>query len=158
MGFVLANRGMLCVSIFLSIHIKAPLYSNTSHVSIAGEAFGLIMRVPLVNNQGSIGLYVAGNLPVVLSPACFLAFNYIVYGRLIPLLGRKYSLINPRIVGKLFIISDVVTFFIQVYVFLTRPPLLLRVLLREPSSQMHTLFHFRPPAEAWRQLMVKLLN
>lgn len=62
---------------------------------------------------------------IVLSPATFLAFNYIIYGRLIVAVDGSlskrgglrakshYSLIPPRLVGRMFIWSDVVTFLIQ---------------------------------------------
>ena len=65
------------------------------------------------------------DLCIVLSPATFLAFNYIVYGRLIVAIDdsltntpglrakSRYSLIPPRLVGRLFVWSDVITFLIQ---------------------------------------------
>lgn len=53
---------------------------------------------------------------LVTSPAAFLAFNYILYGRLVRnRVGDQYSYIHPRIVARVFIISDVVTFMIQVH-------------------------------------------
>ncbi|KAJ3797555.1 RTA1 like protein-domain-containing protein [Lentinula aff. detonsa] len=47
-------------------------------------------------------------------PAGFLAFNYIVYGRLVLYcLGARHSLIRPQWVSTFFIMSDVSTFVIQ---------------------------------------------
>jgi len=53
-------------------------------------------------------------LMTVLSPAAFLAFNYIVYGRLVRFsIGLKYSMVNAAKVARFFVVSDVVTFLIQ---------------------------------------------
>ncbi|KAF5371211.1 hypothetical protein D9758_004114 [Tetrapyrgos nigripes] len=48
------------------------------------------------------------------SPAAYLAFNYIVYGRLLRFnIGDRHSLIRPSWIGAMFILSDVSTFVIQ---------------------------------------------
>ncbi|KDQ62160.1 hypothetical protein JAAARDRAFT_170345 [Jaapia argillacea MUCL 33604] len=75
---------------------------------------GFFIRILLVSNPNSIGIYIAMQILIVCSPAAFLAFNYIVYGRFIlNCVGRQYSLIRPEIVAKLFVISDITTFLIQ---------------------------------------------
>ncbi|CAO1618554.1 unnamed protein product [Parajaminaea phylloscopi] len=89
---------------------------------------GFILRCVQRNNQASQGLYIAMYLFVVLSPACFLAFNYIVYGRLLTAVtgidrsqtgkaARRvkspYSPVPPRSYTAIFVVSDVVTFLIQ---------------------------------------------
>ncbi|KAF8580725.1 RTA1-domain-containing protein [Ramaria rubella] len=62
----------------------------------------------------SLGVYVGMQSLIVLSPAAFLAFNYITYGRLIRLcIGREHSWMRPEIVGRVFVISDVFTFIVQ---------------------------------------------
>jgi len=76
---------------------------------------GFFVRIALISNQDSIGVFIGQQLLIILSPASFLAFNYIIYGRLIlHCVGREYSFVRPEIVTRLFVISDVVTFFIQV--------------------------------------------
>lgn len=78
--------------------------------------------MPLIDTPGSLGLYVVMDLFIVLSPACYFAFNYIWFGRLVQRLEenmvfhgkRKHiTFLPPSKFGKFFIISDVVTFLIQ---------------------------------------------
>lgn len=63
------------------------------------------------------------DLFIVLSPACYLAFNYILFGRLAATISSQtnlsrrnenLTLIPARLMGRIFILSDVATFFIQV--------------------------------------------
>jgi hypothetical protein len=78
-------------------------------------AVGFFLRVPVRNNPDSLGLFIGMQLFQVCSPAAFLAFNYIVYGRLLQeCVGAKYSLLRPAIIARVFVISDVVTFLVQV--------------------------------------------
>ncbi|PWN40381.1 hypothetical protein IE81DRAFT_273501, partial [Ceraceosorus guamensis] len=94
-------------------------------ISEAFSALGFALRIACRYNQQSIGLYAIANLFVILSPAAFLAFNYMLYGRLMrsidatltansPLRQKcVYSILPPKLVGRLFIWSDVITFLIQ---------------------------------------------
>lgn len=96
-------------------------------IGLLFAAMGFAMRAASRSESTlkSISLYAVLNLFVVLSPATFLAFNYIVFGRMIVALDptidesakrrtkSRYSLIPPRIVGRLFVWSDVITFIIQ---------------------------------------------
>lgn len=73
----------------------------------------------------SLGLYIIMNFCIVLSPACYFAFNYIWFGRLVQRIeehqqqfnsksNRKHiTFLPPKQFGKIFIISDVITFIIQ---------------------------------------------
>ncbi|KAL5490530.1 hypothetical protein ACEPAI_5363 [Sanghuangporus weigelae] len=77
---------------------------------------GFFLRYASTIETSSLGLFIVSQILVVVSPAAFLAFNYIVYGRLIGTFatGRnRYSLVRPEIVAKIFIISDIVTFLVQ---------------------------------------------
>lgn len=66
-------------------------------------------------NLDSLMLYILTQLVIICSPAAFLAFNYILYGRLLADNVRpEYSMMRPATVSKVFIISDVSTFFLQV--------------------------------------------
>jgi hypothetical protein len=96
-------------------------------IATTTEALGWFLRIPLrqEQNQDNRGLYIAYYLFLVLSPAGFLAYCYIIYGRLISaadpeLIGRaglkaksRYSFIPPRLVARFFVISDICTFLIQ---------------------------------------------
>lgn len=85
----------------------------TQHAPVMSA--GLFVRIPTANNPYSLGLFIVQNLMTVLSPAAFLAFNYIVYGRLVRLsVGPKYSAVNAAKVAQFFVLSDVITFLIQV--------------------------------------------
>lgn len=87
------------------------------------EALGFYLRIAMRTSQHNEPLYTVMYLFVVLSPAGFLAFNYILFGRLIAALeGSKpndvrrksrYSFIPPRWVKRIFVVSDVCTFCIQ---------------------------------------------
>lgn len=54
-------------------------------------------------------------LLIVTSPATFLAFNYIVYGSFMcNRVGRDFCLIQPARLARVFVLSDFLTFVIQV--------------------------------------------
>lgn len=78
---------------------------------------GFILRIILSMNEANLDsliLFILTQLIIICAPAAFLAFNYILYGRLLQ--GRvnpKYSIMRPTIVSRVFIISDVTTFLLQ---------------------------------------------
>ncbi|KAL5533355.1 hypothetical protein ACEPAF_5131 [Sanghuangporus sanghuang] len=77
---------------------------------------GFFLRYASTADTSNFGTLLLNQILIVISPAAFLAFNYIVYGRLIRTFatGRNhYSLMRPEIVAKTFIVSDVVTFLVQ---------------------------------------------
>ncbi|GAA97226.1 uncharacterized protein L969DRAFT_14685 [Mixia osmundae IAM 14324] len=76
------------------------------------ESLGFGLRI-LFRHDVTSGVFIATNLFVVLSPAAFLAFNYITYGRLIRQINGNVSLINPRKVTRIFVASDIFTFLVQ---------------------------------------------
>lgn len=87
------------------------------HPSPTVEALGFLTRIFITQPslRSSIGVYILMDSLIVLAPAAFLAFNYITYGRTVRLCtGREHSFIRPEIVGRTFVISDIVTFLIQV--------------------------------------------
>ncbi|KAF9432901.1 hypothetical protein BGZ76_010165 [Entomortierella beljakovae] len=90
---------------------------------------GYFIRLTFDRKTVTLGPFILMNCLVVISPSFFLAFNYMLYGRFItaidPKFGNnsgseskmeksKFSFIPPLIVGRTFIISDIVSFFIQV--------------------------------------------
>lgn len=115
------------------------------------SAVGFFVRPSIDPFDVSLGLYIIQSMFVVISPAAFLAFNYMLYGRMILAVdqdfGRstldvqelesqplntaqkltmlhkaggpkreksRFSFIPPRIVGRVFVWSDVITFIVQV--------------------------------------------
>ena len=115
------------------------------------SAIGYFVRTSLDPYNLSLGPYIVQSMFVVISPATFLAFNYLLYGRMILAVDKdfgratfdaqvmenplsttsekitmlhkaggtkreksRYSFIPPRIVGRVFVWSDILTFLIQV--------------------------------------------
>jgi len=84
-------------------------------IGAIASGLGFFIRYIMAKNSStSTGLYVLEDTLIVCSPAAFLAFNYILYGRLVrSCIGSKHSLVRPEIVGRVFVISDISTFLIQ---------------------------------------------
>ncbi|KAG0247482.1 hypothetical protein BG011_001416 [Mortierella polycephala] len=92
------------------------------------SSIGFFVRIGLDPHDVSLILYIVQSMFIVASPSAFLAFNYMLYGRFIaaidPRFGSdksqskmeksRYSFIPPRIVGRIFIWSDITTFLIQI--------------------------------------------
>lgn len=80
------------------------------------EALGFFLRYASKYSPNSLTLFALEGLFIICSPATFLAFNYITYGRFISHIGTEHSIVNPRKVAKIFVISDICTFLLQVRV------------------------------------------
>lgn len=75
---------------------------------------GLFVRIITANNQNSEGLYIIQQLMIVLSPASFLAYNYILFGKFTArCVGPHHAAISARKFGRVFVTSDIITFLIQ---------------------------------------------
>ena len=84
------------------------------------ESLGFALRFLSKYKPDSVALFAVEQLLIVCAPAAFLAFNYIVYGRLISYIGAEHSIVNPQKIAKIFVISDISTFLMQVRIsFLT---------------------------------------
>jgi len=83
-------------------------------IGAALESLGFILRIMLIKNPNNLPLFVGMQLFIVCSPAAFLAFNYILFGRLVrDCIGRQHALLRPEIVSTVFVISDIATFLVQ---------------------------------------------
>ncbi|KAJ4479100.1 RTA1 like protein-domain-containing protein [Lentinula aciculospora] len=80
---------------------------------------GFILRVMLNNpDHQKRGPFVAEEILTACSPATFLAFNYIVHGRLLgKCMGKRHSYIPPNYVSWFFVFSDIFTFVVQVHLY-----------------------------------------
>ncbi|KAK7681661.1 hypothetical protein QCA50_015395 [Cerrena zonata] len=77
-------------------------------------AAGIALRLLLHNDPTRMGIYIAENSLVVLSPVGFIAANYVLLGRMARWLKcNSYMLVRPERVTLFFVTSDVVTFFVQ---------------------------------------------
>ncbi|KAF9146277.1 hypothetical protein BGX30_002533 [Mortierella sp. GBA39] len=97
-------------------------------VAAFASSIGFFCRTAIDPKDLKVPLFVVQNILIIATPSAFLAFNYMLYGRLITAIDTKfgandsqsrmeksrYSLIPPRIVGRAFIWSDITTFLIQV--------------------------------------------
>ena len=70
----------------------------------------------------SMGLFIAGDVFILVAPVAYLAFNYLVFGRLshnlkndrrIAQTTRNITIISPRAIKHIFIWSDIITFLAQ---------------------------------------------
>lgn len=78
-------------------------------------SLGFFVRIAVNYAPSSHGVFIIQNLFVITSPAAFLAFNYILYGRfIVHCVSREYSWIKPERVALIFVLSDITTFLIQV--------------------------------------------
>jgi hypothetical protein len=98
-------------------------------IGMSCMAAGFAARIPMTNNPGSLGIYIAQTMVsrldshtgsrlmfqfILLSPCAFLAQNYIILPRLATWLDSEDCLFLPsRIIVRLFVWSDVITFWLQ---------------------------------------------
>lgn len=91
-------------------------------IGAALQGAGFFLRLPLANEPQSLPLYLPMDIFIVLAPACYFAFNYIWFGRLVQRLEQHVRLprkrahltfLPPQKFGLVFIISDVTTFLVQ---------------------------------------------
>jgi len=75
---------------------------------------GFFVRIALDSSPNSMALFIVQQLFIITTPAAFLAFNYILYGRFIMnCVSREYSWIRPERVARIFVASDITTFLVQ---------------------------------------------
>lgn len=83
-------------------------------IGAIGSGIGFFFRRQMPSHPDSKGILIAQQVFVVCMPALFLAFNYIVYGRLLLYtLGRRHTLLRPTIIATVFVSSDILTFLVQ---------------------------------------------
>ncbi|QRW22382.1 RTA1-like protein [Rhizoctonia solani] len=89
-------------------------YMLSMIIGSACYAGGLYLRLIVGEDMGSVMKYATMNLIILLSPCGFIAGVYMLLGRLaIHLDATDFLLIRPNILTKVFVISDVLTFFMQ---------------------------------------------
>lgn len=80
-------------------------------------ALGLSLRFVLHANPDNRGIFTVEDLFVLLPPCGFIAANYVLLGRTSRWLqGEKHLFISPQRITMVFVLSDVVTFLVQVSV------------------------------------------
>ncbi|KAL7414267.1 RTA1 like protein-domain-containing protein [Mrakia frigida] len=78
-------------------------------------AGGMALRVKIHDDPYTLGLYIASTLLVLLSPVFFILVDYMLFSRLVAAMEmERHLFIRARWVSKIFVISDCVTFFLQI--------------------------------------------
>lgn len=114
---------LVAILVFINLILRRDLWGLCLPIGAFFQGLGFFLRLPLRNNPGGLGLYIIMDFCIVLSPACYFAFNYIWFGRLVERIEEKMklkvknrkhiTLLPPKRFGRIFIISDVTTFLIQ---------------------------------------------
>jgi hypothetical protein len=90
-----------------------PLHHPAS-LTIVVEIGGYIDRAIAHSHQQSIPIYIVQIILLLVAPALFAASIYMVLGRLILLTeGEKLAPIRARWLTKIFVVGDVLAFFVQ---------------------------------------------
>lgn len=119
---------ILCCIFTYSIYRHKNKWAICLPIGAIASSIGFFCRIAIDPKDLNVPLFVIQNILIIATPSAFLAFNYMLYGRLIaaidPQFGAndhksrmeksRYSFIPPRIVGRAFIWSDISTFLIQV--------------------------------------------
>lgn len=148
--FVGGMYALLSAIIFVHIYRRKDRWALCLPIGCVCSALGFFVRPSIDPYNVSLGLYIVQSMFVVISPAAFLAFNYLLYGRMILAVDKdfgssaieahelesrpltvtqkltilhkaggpkteksRFSFIPPRIVGRVFVWSDVITFIVQ---------------------------------------------
>ncbi|KAJ3740933.1 RTA1 like protein-domain-containing protein [Lentinula detonsa] len=115
---IIAAAFYFCFGTVLTFHIVRlkNLWALALPIGTLGSGLGFITRYILAEPayQTSKTTMIIEEVLTLCFPAGFLAFNYIVYGRLVLYcVGARHSLIRPQWVSTFFIMSDISTFVIQ---------------------------------------------
>ncbi|KXS09549.1 RTA1-domain-containing protein [Gonapodya prolifera JEL478] len=78
------------------------------------ECAGFAARILSINNPFQSKYYAAQHGLIVLAPVFFSAGYYVILARTISLLGDAYSPIRSRLVVRIFVASDLISFLIQI--------------------------------------------
>lgn len=103
----IAIYAIIAIGLFWRSFQTRTKYLLVEPIGAACVAVGFVGRVLYTRDYSSLGLYIFQQLFIVVTPACFFAGNYILYGRLAAAAGAQYSKIKPEKTAKFFVWSDV---------------------------------------------------
>ncbi|RSH89118.1 hypothetical protein EHS25_002784 [Saitozyma podzolica] len=110
----LTYTGLVCFGLLALVFWFRKKWMLCLCIGMSCMAAGFAARIPMTNNPGSLGIYIAQTMFILLSPCAFLAQNYIILPRLATWLDSEDCLFLPsRIIVRLFVWSDVITFWLQ---------------------------------------------
>ncbi|KAF9962428.1 hypothetical protein BGZ65_009196 [Modicella reniformis] len=130
-GNIIFGGLYMILGLIFSYHV----YKNSDKWAIClpigaiASSLGFFIKITIDPMNLKLMTYIIQNAFIVISPTAFLAFNYMLYGRFITAIDPKFdihnikagskmeksrfSFIPPRIVGRTFVWSDIITFLIQ---------------------------------------------
>ncbi|KAJ3019470.1 hypothetical protein HKX48_002059 [Thoreauomyces humboldtii] len=71
--------------------------------------------VPSAENPTEKGPGIVSSIGLILPPVFNCACLYMIFGRLIAYVGNKYSFLKGSLVAIIFVLSDIITFLVQIY-------------------------------------------
>ncbi|BGP06611.1 Envelope glycoprotein gp160 [Rhodotorula toruloides] len=113
LAFFGLSTAILWTHFFRSTHAR---YMLTLAIGMLCMTLGFVFRILYHSNPSTLGMYILQTMFILLSPCAFLAMDYQLLGRLARALGDEATealFIRPTRISKLFITSDVITFFLQ---------------------------------------------
>lgn len=105
--------GCICVALLIKAIRSKTWWGLSLPIGALFEGLGFSLRYLSKFSPDSVGLFAIEELLIICTPALFLAFNYVTYGRLISYAGAEHSIVNSRRVATIFVVSDVFTFLLQ---------------------------------------------
>ncbi|KAI8915410.1 RTA1 like protein-domain-containing protein [Powellomyces hirtus] len=115
----LAVVGGAAFAILLVAHVvQASRYRTWYMLALAGacalEIVGFGARFYTIDHRTEILPGTISEVGLVLPPIFNCAALYVLFGRLIAYVGNEYSFLRGTLVGTIFIVSDVITFLVQI--------------------------------------------
>ncbi|KAF9915323.1 hypothetical protein BX616_006409 [Lobosporangium transversale] len=126
---------LLGITFSYHIHRQKDRWALCLPIGAFASALGFFIKTSLDPDSLKLIIYIVQNGLIVISPSAFLAFNFMLYGRFIAAVDpnfdtsgnsnpgskgsskmqkSRFSFIPPRIVGRTFIWSDLLSFLVQI--------------------------------------------
>ncbi|TIB70253.1 hypothetical protein E3Q06_03259 [Wallemia mellicola] len=112
---------LLCVAFFIYVVLHKDWWALCLPIGALFEGIGYPNKIRFAKSL-SMGLFIAGDVFILLAPVAYLAFNYLVFGRLSHNIAndnrivkekRNITIISPRAIKHVFVWSDILTFLCQ---------------------------------------------
>ncbi|KAG6371792.1 RTA1 like protein-domain-containing protein [Boletus reticuloceps] len=101
------------VVIFFRLSANRTWWGLCLPIGAAVMSAGFALRIAMTIYPNSLPIYLCSALFILLAPAAFLAFDYILYGRfVVNCIQRRHSLIRPERTARYFVVSDITSFLV----------------------------------------------
>jgi hypothetical protein len=77
------------------------------------EVMGYSARIYSWKKDSSLNAFLAQTVTLIIAPSFFSAALYVVFGKIIAIVGRQYSLLAPKWYTLIFVIADLISLIIQ---------------------------------------------